>query len=154
MPPILLRYLPHLLGLIGLIAGLWWFGHSRYEAGQEVVRAEWNAAIIAAQIEADKKEAEYAAAAKAMQDELVRVGGSLDAATARGRTLSARLSEALRRPCLPQAPGAAPGAGGAPGESGDGGEIERALGGHLEACARDAERLGSWQSWWKQVSPD
>ena len=148
---ILLKYWPHLLGLLGLIAGLWWFGNTRYEAGQADVRAEWDRAIIIAQEQADKKEAADAAIAKAMQDELTRVGGSLDAATARGRTLAARLSEALRRACVPETPGAAPGADDPTGESGDGGAIERALGSHVEACARDAERLGSWQEWWKEV---
>ena len=152
MPIWLLRYLPHLLGLLGLIAGIWWFGHSRYEAGQADVRAEWDAAIVVAQIEADKKEAADAEVAKAMQDELVRRGGLLDAATARGRTLAGRLRNYQASRCLPQAADPAalvdPPAGGAASS----GAIEQATGEYFAASARDSERLAAWQEWWARVS--
>ena len=155
MPIWLLRYLPHILGLLGLIAGLWWFGHSRYEAGQADVRAEWDAAIVVAQIEADKKEAADAEVAKAMQDELVRRGGLLDAATARGRTLAGRLRNYQASRCLPQAADPAAGPAPAPGVPGDpagpGTAVELALDNHLSACERDAERLSGWQRWWGEV---
>ena len=147
----MVKYLPHIISLVGLVLGLWWFGHSRYEAGQNDVQAKWDRAIVVAQIEAKRKEDEDAAATKALQDELVRVGGSLDAATARGRILANRLSAALSRPCLSQAPSTTSSTTNSTGVSDDSRGIEQAFGRHIEACARDAVKVDGWQMWWKEV---
>ena len=45
IPPIILRYLPHLIALVAIIGGVWYFGHTRYNAGQEAVRAEFREAL-------------------------------------------------------------------------------------------------------------
>lgn len=46
MPPWLtFRLVMWLLALGGLLFGVWKYGHSRYEAGEREVKAEWNASI-------------------------------------------------------------------------------------------------------------
>ena len=44
IPALLLRFLPHLLIVVGALAAIGWFSHSRYEAGYEAHRIESEAA--------------------------------------------------------------------------------------------------------------
>ena len=46
MPALLLRYLPHLLIGLAVIAGVAWFSHSRYTAGYDAAAAEFQAQLL------------------------------------------------------------------------------------------------------------
>ena len=61
MPALLLRYLPHIVAVVALIGAIWWYGHSRDQAGYRRAQAEMSEAVRKAE------EATRAAEAKAQQ---------------------------------------------------------------------------------------
>ena len=149
IPPIILRYLPHLIALVAIVGGVWSFGHNRYEAGQEAARAEMAADVARAAAETARIDAERARLADRIEHDLQP---KLKDATDRANSLSSRLWAYTRSRPLPQAPGTAPEPSGSTGESADGDPVGEALTAHLGACARDATRLAGWQEWYAGIS--
>lgn len=153
---------PRLIGggiiLAALLAGVWYYGHTRYEAGKAIVQDELDRQRFAWQDAYDKQAADTAKIEEARDQLKWRIERELEprlaAATDRGATLAARLREhAGRRVCaLPEAAGTAAEPDGTGRESDDGGRIDAAVERHLAACARDAERLNGWREWWNEAS--
>lgn len=79
----------------------------------------------------------------------------LEASDARNSSLADSLRRYQARRCtLPNPSGSPAEPSGSAGESGDSGaptEADRALESHLEACGRDAERLGAFQDWYSDL---
>ena len=160
-----------LIGAVAVVAAILgglWFVYGRIHAageaeGRDAVLKAWHDANVeedrqTALLEAKAREKEEAdrIAAKRIEDELQ---SRLFDADKRSSDLARRLREYAardRQRSLSDAARATAGADGAAGEPGDSGEartaVDAALEAHLGACARDAERLAGWQSWWQAVN--
>lgn len=123
-----------------------------YGAGTAAVTSRWEsdkARVAEAAAEALRASHEAQQRALARREEVERgLETRLAAADARGRDLARRLRDALGQAgaCAVPGPGAAPGpADGPAGEPTDPAAVGAALAEHLQACERDAERLGELQ---------
>lgn len=131
-----------------------YYGHVRYEAGKAVVQAELDAQRAAWQTQYDAKAAETARVEE-QRDQLKwsienDLKPKLEAATSVADDLAVSLRNYRARRCpVPATAGSASEPGGAGGEPADGDGVEEALGAHLGACARDAERLTAWQRFYE-----
>ena len=91
MPALLLRYLPHLAIVVGLIGAIWWYGHRCDQNGYDRAQAEMAEAVRKAE------EATRAAEAKAQQ-----ITEARDRAWQTERNnLQGRISDLLTRPAPP-----------------------------------------------------
>lgn len=145
--------------VVAAITAVTWFSHVRYQAGErhgrQAVQSDWdkeNSRELLAATEAAEKaastERENARVAKEIQDGIQK---KLDAASADARSLSERVRYYQSKRCprpVPQVAGAPAQPDPATGISEDGGAVGEATDAHYAACARDAERLGLWQSWY------
>lgn len=132
-----------------LLLGVWGYGHGRYRAGEEHVRAEVAAQVAKATAETARIESERDALSRRVEIELLP---RLKDATDRANSLAGRLRESTRRSALPPDAGAAPGPPVPGGESGSDEGIGRATEQVFGACARDATRLDGWIDWYKAAS--
>ena len=137
------------IGAAGLVAAVWYYGHTRYNAGQDDIRAEVAKQVAKATAETARIEAERDAISRRIESELLP---RIQDADANARDLARRLRLATSRRAVPQAAGPAADAATPSGEPADGGEIERATEDHFAACARDAERLNGLIEWYEAVS--
>ena len=137
------------IGAAGLVAAVWYYGHTRYNAGQDDMRAEVAEQVAKATAETASIDAERVKLSERIEHDLQP---KIAAADANARSLARRLREYASRSSLPQAPGSTAEPTEAPGEPADGGEIERAAEDHFAACARDSERLNGWIEWYGKVS--
>jgi hypothetical protein len=126
-------------------------GKAVVQAELDEQRATWQQQFDRQVADSAAKEAEFKAIAKAKEDE---IKASLEAATVAGADLAARLRNHQRagRCAVSQPAGAAGGADGTSGIDADSDPVEQATGRHIEACARDAERLNGWIDWFHAVS--
>ena len=117
--------------------GTWYYGHTRYNAGQDDIRAEVAEQVAAATAETARIEAAWAAQNKELDDAWK---AKLAAAKSDVSGLSARLRRATGRCAMPGDPAAPSGAsdGGVP----EGiGEIERDSDAAWAAAAADSAKL-------------
>ena len=133
------------IGAAGLVAAVWYYGHTRYNAGQDDMRAEVAEQVAKATAETASIDAERVKLSERIEHDLQP---KIAAADANARSLARRLREYASRSSLPQAPGSTAEPAEAPGEPGDGDPVERATEQHFAACARDSERLAAWQEWY------
>ena len=145
MPPFLLKYLPHLVALAGIVGGIWYFGHVRYTAGYDKSQAEVAAEVAKATAETARIEEERVKLSARIENELQP---KLAKADADARDLARRLRIATRRSALPEAPGGPSGPDAPGGESTDLGSLEES---HFAACAKDAERLNGWIEFYSSI---
>lgn len=155
----LLAYRRVLAPVAAILAAGWYYGHTRYEAGQRAVQALWDAdKAVAAQTvierarQNEQKRLADEAVARKVQDDLQ---DRITAGDARNRDLARRLHDYEARRCggtVPGAAGAAAGTDAAGRESGSDQGIGAAVAAVTEACRHDAERLTGWQEWWRGVS--
>ena len=134
------------IGAAGLVAAVWYYGHTRYNAGQDDIRAEVAEQVAKATAETVRIETERDAISRRIESELLP---RIQDADANARDLARRLRIATSRRAVPQATGTAADAATPGGEPADGGDIERATEDHFAACARDAERLNGWIEWYE-----
>ena len=150
--PALYRYLGAALIALLLVGAIYFKGRSDGKAVVQAVldeqRATWQEQFDNQSRETALKEAAWAAKSKEIENALQ---ARLAAATFDGATLADRLRDYSRRRSCPLSPASSstPGADAAPGISPDSDPVERAIAGHLSACARDAERLAAWQEWYR-----
>ena len=137
------------IGAAGLVAAVWYYGHTRYNAGQDDMRAEVAEQVAKATAETASIDAERVKLSERIEHDLQP---KIAAADANARSLARRLREYASRSSLPQAPGSTAEPTEAPGEPGDGDPVERATEQHFAACARDSERLAAWQEWYRELS--
>lgn len=151
-----------LAGLAALLGLLWWFGHSRYTAGEAAgraqVQADWDAAVKVARAAVAKAEAakaqKEAADRKAAQEVDNGLREKLAGAEALARDTARRLQDARARAGRCSVPGTAASAGVAEapsGEPADGAALDRADEDHHAACARDAATVNAWYDWCDRV---
>ena len=133
-----------------IVIGGWYYGHTRYNAGQDDIRAEVAEQVAKATAETAKIEAERDAISRRIESELLPRIQDADA-NARDLARRLRLATSSRR-AVPQAAGPAADAATPGGEPADGGDIERATEQHFAACARDSERLAAWQEWYSGLA--
>lgn len=142
---------------VAAIAGALFAGG--YFRGQAVGRVELAEAKAAWQVEY-QKQVDHTKLINSAREKLVQeiendLKPKLDAATADGLSLAARLREhSRRRVCTVPSPSSSPALPDpASGESGDsegaGSAVDAALEAHLGACARDSERLSQWQAFYE-----
>jgi hypothetical protein len=139
------------LGVLTVFIALLGRIHAKgYEAGAAAVRVKWTAERL--DLETRHSEALYAAQAAFRRDLALResmeraLAARLANSDARGADLARRLRYPRACP-MPAADSPSGGSDGSPGESSDPEAIGIALGAHLAACERDAERLKGWQDW-------
>lgn len=99
MSPILLRFLPYIAGLAVLVGGILFYGHSRYNAGQEAVRVEMAAAL--ARVAVETAEARQKAVEATKAEAAVREGEAEKARQKAANEAAAwkrRYNEAKRSP--------------------------------------------------------
>ena len=137
------------IGAVGLVAAVWYYGHTRYNAGQDDIRAEVAEQVAVATAKTARIDAERVKLSERIEHDLQP---KLAAADANARSLARRLREYARSRPVPKAPGPTAESAEAPGEPGDGDPVERATEQHFAACARDSERLAAWQEWYRGLS--
>ena len=132
-----------------IVIGGWYYGHTRYNAGQDDIRAEVAEQVAKATAETTRIEAERVKLSERIEHDLQP---KIAAADANARSLARRLREYAGRSPVSTTPDSTAEPAEAPGEPADGGEIERAAEDHFAACARDSERLNGWIEWYGKVS--
>ena len=137
------------IGAAGLVAAVWYYGHTRYNAGQDDIRAEVAEQVAVATAKTARIDAERVKLSERIEHDLQP---KIAAADANARSLARRLREYAGRRPVSTAPGPAAEPAEAPGEPGDGDPVERATEQHFAACARDSERLAAWQEWYRELS--
>ena len=137
------------IGAAGLVAAVWYYGHTRYNAGQDDIRAEVAEQVAVATAKTARIDAERVKLSERIEHDLQP---KIAAADANARSLARRLREYANRRPVSTAPGPAAEPAEAPGEPGDGDPVERATEQHFAACARDSERLAAWQEWYRELS--
>ena len=137
------------IGAAGLVAAVWYYGHTRYNAGQDDIRAEVAEQVAVATAKTARIDAERVKLSERIEHDLQP---KIAAADANARSLARRLREYASRSPVSTAPGPAAEPAEAPGEPGDGDPVERATEQHFAACARDSERLAAWQEWYRELS--
>ena len=137
------------IGAAGLVAAVWYYGHTRYNAGQDDMRAEVAEQVAKATAETARIDAERVKLSERIEHDLQP---KIAAADANARSLARRLREYAGSRPVSTAPDSAAEPSDAPGEPGDGDPVERATEQHFAACARDSERLAAWQEWYLALS--
>ena len=132
-----------------IVIGGWYYGHTRYNAGQDDIRAEVAEQVAKATAETTRIEAERVKLSERIEHDLQP---KIAAADANARSLARRLREYAGSRPVSTAPDSAAEPSDAPGEPGDGDPVERATEQHFAACARDSERLAAWQEWYLALS--
>ena len=154
-----------MVALMGWRVSVW---HDAYRALQATEKALERSKAELDQCTADAVIAEQAYTAAAEEAERIaeqdrataqRIEHELQtrmaAADAGARDLARRLRDhqvSAGRCAVPGAAGTTVELVAAGGEPPDGGTVEQAAGDHFAACARDAERLDGWRSWWAEVA--
>ena len=129
-----------------IVIGGWYYGHTRYNAGQDDIRAGVAEQVAAATAETARIEAERVKLSERIEDELQP---KLAAADASARDTARKLRIATSSCPLPKAAGTAADPSASPGEPGDAEAIGQATERFFAAAARDAERLAAWQEWYR-----
>ena len=129
--------------------GTWYYGHTRYNAGQDDIRAEVAEQVAIATAETARIDAERVKLSERIEHDLQP---KIAAADANARSLARRLREYAGSRPVSTAPDSAAEPSDAPGEPGDGDPVERATEQHFAACARDSERLAAWQEWYSGLA--
>ena len=130
--------------------GGYFYGKSKVTALWEADKAVWQANFDKQKDETDRVQGEWNKAketANAIQDKL-------DTATADSDSLAGKLRDyqARARRCAMPNPAGSPGSpDAASGVAADSDGVEQALGEHLAACARDAERLTQFQVFYESL---
>jgi hypothetical protein len=91
MNPLVLRFLPYLLVLIGLVGGGWYLHHLGYKAGAAKVTARWEAAT-------QEAGSRFAAALEDQQAKLIAADKALTDVRRQTRTTREQLDDALQDP--------------------------------------------------------
>lgn len=152
MIPLLYRYVGGALIFFLLLGGAYLKGRA---AGKEVVQVKFDAYKNTAQLAYDRQVAETARIQSEWnrsKDREREIQARLQVVTNDGASLARRLRDYRARSCPLSSPSTT--AGEPPETAGvppDGPSVDQALGRHLEACARDAERLGQFQSFYQSL---
>lgn len=150
--PLLWRWLGGALIVVLVLGGIYLKGRSD---GKAVVQAELDAQRATWQGQFDRQAAETARIEEARDQLKWRIERELEprlaAATDRGATLAERLRQhTSRRVCaLSEAAGGPALPDGASGIAADSGGVDEAVEQHFAACSRDAERLTTFQEFYR-----
>lgn len=152
--PALYRYLGGILILALVVGGIYFKGRSD---GKEVVQAELDAQRATWQQQFDKQSADTARIEEQRDQLTWRIENELQpklaAVTAGADDLAGKLRQYTRRRVC--AVSEAAGSTAVPDSAGrvpsDSDPVEAALGDHIAACARDAERLTGWQEFYEAL---
>ena len=137
------------IGAAGLVAAVWYYGHTRYNAGQDDIRAEVAEQVAIATAKTARIDAERVKLSERIEHDLQP---RLAAADASARDTARKLRIATARSCpLPKAADSTADPSAAPGEPGDAEAIGQATERYFAAAARDAERLAAWQEWYREL---
>jgi len=142
------------VALAVLIGGVWWYGHSRYTAGERAAETRMQRDVDAANAETAQVEADASRVSEDSGNEIEQLRAERDTAFALGR-------KSLRpvRLCPPASSGEVPGTAG-PAAATDGAstaeelpmrvgeDIGPALLVYAESCQRDHDTAVSWRKWW------
>jgi hypothetical protein len=150
------RWLAPALLLVGVAAGVWYYGHTRFEAGEAKVWALWEKERRIVQRTYDQKVIEAAR----IEDEYDLIKWRHDEELKRRLAADFRAGELARRlrqhyassGPVSEAPDTSFDPFGAGGGGVPPGEVDASLGDILGACQRDAIRLNGWIQWWEEVS--
>lgn len=145
--------------LVVLLAGVGWYGHVRYNAGQADVQARWDAdkavatkALLDAASRADDIRRADAAISEQVQHDLETRALAADA---RNADLTRRLRDYETRACrgtVSEPSRTASGASAATPEPGSDRGIAEATAAVVSACESDASVLIGWQDWYRGVA--
>lgn len=147
------KYLYGGIAVLLALVGLYLYG---YNKGQDNVQRKFDDYRFEAKLAYDKQVAETTRVQgereKLIQEIENDLKPKLDAATANGRSLANRLRDYRTRSCPLSDPArTSTEPSGAAGVPGDSQSVDEALGRHLEACGRDAERLEQFQRFYQSL---
>ena len=138
--------------VLAIILGAYLKGRSD---GADRVQVKFDAYKRTTQLAYDRQVAETARIQSEWnrsKDREREIQARLQVVTNDGASLARRLSNYRSRSCPLSSPSTTAGEpSGAAGVPPDGPSVDQALGRHLEACARDAERLGQFQTFYQSL---
>lgn len=151
--PFLKRAAPYLIALAVLVGGVFFYGHTRFNAGQEQVQAKWDADKAERQAVLDRAvadkvriEAEWKRKEKESVDAIQK---KLAAVTARADDLDGRLRRFYSRPrALSETAAPATGSDGASPVGSGQSEADARVGAAVDDFSKQCEVDGIWLNYW------